>query len=39
MVMQVLADSVGIPCRLVKGLQYTGSDNVAMNIVKVENGR
>ncbi|XP_010274700.1 PREDICTED: serine/threonine-protein kinase EDR1 [Nelumbo nucifera] len=36
---KVLADSVGIPCRLVKGLQYTGSDNVAMNIVKVDDGR
>ncbi|XP_043699521.1 probable serine/threonine-protein kinase SIS8 [Telopea speciosissima] len=36
---KVLADSVGIPCRLVKGQQYTGSDNVAMNIVKVGDGR
>ncbi|RVX18166.1 putative serine/threonine-protein kinase SIS8 [Vitis vinifera] len=35
----VLADSVGIPCRLVKGQQYTGSDDVAMNFVKIEDGR
>ncbi|KAI4351011.1 hypothetical protein L6164_005405 [Bauhinia variegata] len=36
---KVLADSVGIPCRLVKGQQYTGSDDVAMNFVKIDNGR
>ncbi|KAF8398999.1 hypothetical protein HHK36_014866 [Tetracentron sinense] len=36
---KVLADSVGIPCRLVKGQQYTGSDDVAMNIIKVDDGR
>ncbi|KAJ4961528.1 hypothetical protein NE237_021438 [Protea cynaroides] len=36
---KVLADSVSIPCRLVKGQQYTGSDNVAMNIVKFGDGR
>ncbi|KAJ9676839.1 hypothetical protein PVL29_022042 [Vitis rotundifolia] len=36
---KVLADSVGIPCRLVKGQQYTGSDDVAMNFVKIEDGR
>ncbi|KAL2461731.1 protein tyrosine kinase family protein [Abeliophyllum distichum] len=36
---KVLADSVGIPCCLVKGQQFTGSDDVAMNIVKVNNGR
>ncbi|KAL8150584.1 hypothetical protein V2J09_020392 [Rumex salicifolius] len=33
---KVLADSVGIPCQLVKGHQYTGSDEVAMNIVKFD---
>ncbi|KAK6787573.1 hypothetical protein RDI58_016098 [Solanum bulbocastanum] len=33
---KVLADSVGIPCRLVKGKQYTGSDDVAMNYVKID---
>ncbi|KAL1338675.1 hypothetical protein AAHE18_10G228700 [Arachis hypogaea] len=36
---KVLADSVGIPCQLVKGLQYTGSDDVAMNFVKIDDGR
>ncbi|WCJ42060.1 protein tyrosine kinase family protein [Euphorbia peplus] len=36
---KVLADSVGISCRLVKGHQYTGSDDVAMNFVKLEDGR
>ncbi|PPD84267.1 hypothetical protein GOBAR_DD18777 [Gossypium barbadense] len=36
---KVLADSVGIPCRLVKGQQYTGSDDVAMNFVKIDDGR
>ncbi|KAJ6764998.1 SERINE/THREONINE-PROTEIN KINASE TNNI3K-RELATED [Salix koriyanagi] len=35
----VLADSVGIPCRLVKGHLYTGSDDVAMNFVKLDDGR
>lgn len=39
MVLQVLADSVGIPCRLVKGQQYTGSDDAAMNFVKFDDGR
>ncbi|XP_017241764.1 probable serine/threonine-protein kinase SIS8 isoform X2 [Daucus carota subsp. sativus] len=34
-----LADSVGIPCRLVKGQQYTGSDDVAMNFVRVDDDR
>eukprot|EP00268_Persea_americana_P046749 TRINITY_DN4829_c0_g1_i8.p1 TRINITY_DN4829_c0_g1~~TRINITY_DN4829_c0_g1_i8.p1 ORF type:complete len:1087 (-),score=268.39 TRINITY_DN4829_c0_g1_i8:727-3636(-) len=36
---KVLADSVGVPCQLVKGQQYTGSDDVAMNIVKISDGR
>ncbi|KAF5198725.1 Serine/threonine-protein kinase EDR1 [Thalictrum thalictroides] len=36
---KVLADSVDIPCRLMKGRQYTGSEDVAMNIVRVDNGR
>lgn len=39
LLLKVLADSVGIPCRLVKGQQYTGSDDVAMNFVKMEDGR
>ncbi|KAG6670455.1 hypothetical protein I3843_Q063400 [Carya illinoinensis] len=36
---KVLADSVGLPCRLVKGQQYTGSDDVAMNFVKIDDER
>ncbi|GJU12026.1 probable serine/threonine-protein kinase SIS8 isoform X1 [Tanacetum coccineum] len=36
---KVLADSVGIPCRLVKGKQYTGSNNAAMIFVKLGDGR
>ncbi|WVZ15504.1 hypothetical protein V8G54_013070 [Vigna mungo] len=36
---KVLADSLGIPCRLVKGLQYTNSDDVAINFVKIDDGR
>ncbi|XP_054821533.1 probable serine/threonine-protein kinase SIS8 isoform X2 [Prosopis cineraria] len=36
---KVLCDSMGIPCCLVKGLHYTGSDDVAMNFVKVDDGR
>ncbi|KAK7320191.1 hypothetical protein RJT34_04927 [Clitoria ternatea] len=36
---KVLADSLGIPCRLVKGLHYIGSDDVAMNFVKIDDGR
>ncbi|GMJ13518.1 SUGAR INSENSITIVE 8 [Hibiscus trionum] len=36
---KVLADTAGIPCRLVKGQQYTGSDDVAVNFVKIDDGR
>ncbi|XWS60880.1 hypothetical protein CRYUN_Cryun07bG0075700 [Craigia yunnanensis] len=36
---KVLADSAGIPCRLVKGQQYTGSDDVAINFIKIDDGR
>ncbi|KAJ9542605.1 hypothetical protein OSB04_029111 [Centaurea solstitialis] len=36
---KVLADSVGIPCRLVKVKQYTGSNNVAINFIKLGDGR
>ncbi|KAM0041313.1 putative protein kinase TKL-CTR1-DRK-2 family [Helianthus debilis subsp. tardiflorus] len=36
---KVLADSVGIPCCLVKGKQYTGSTDVAMNLIKTGDGR
>ncbi|XBH64437.1 probable serine/threonine-protein kinase SIS8 [Aegilops tauschii subsp. strangulata] len=36
---KVLADSLDIPCRLLKGRQYTGSDDGALNIVKYDDGR
>ncbi|XP_063942444.1 probable serine/threonine-protein kinase SIS8 isoform X2 [Daucus carota subsp. sativus] len=36
---KVLADSVGIPCRIMKGQQYTGSDDVAMNFVRIHGAR
>ncbi|KAL1549641.1 Serine/threonine-protein kinase edr1 [Salvia divinorum] len=32
---KALADSVGIPCRLVKGSHYTGVEDDAVNIVKL----
>lgn len=37
--MQVLCDSVGIPCRLVKGSHYTGFEDDAVNIVKLQDDR
>ncbi|KAJ3700585.1 hypothetical protein LUZ61_004290 [Rhynchospora tenuis] len=36
---KVLADNLEIPCRLVKGKQYTGSEDGALNIVKFDDGR
>nr|CAB3497006.1 unnamed protein product [Digitaria exilis]CAB3501955.1 unnamed protein product [Digitaria exilis] len=37
---KILADSVGIPCKLVKGSNYTGgSDDDAINIIKMDNER
>ncbi|KAK1313433.1 Serine/threonine-protein kinase EDR1 [Acorus calamus] len=33
---KVLADSVGIPCKLIKGNHYTGVEEDAVNIVKLE---
>ncbi|XP_077247721.1 protein kinase superfamily protein [Tasmannia lanceolata] len=36
---KVLADHVGIPCRLVKGSHYTGVDDDAVNMIKLENER
>ncbi|XP_010540027.1 PREDICTED: serine/threonine-protein kinase EDR1-like isoform X3 [Tarenaya hassleriana] len=36
---KVLCDTVGVPCRIVKGHQYTGSDDVAMNFIKTDDGR
>ncbi|KAK1302758.1 Serine/threonine-protein kinase EDR1 [Acorus calamus] len=35
----VLADSIGVPCQLVKAQQYTGLDDGAVNIVKFNDGR
>jgi hypothetical protein len=37
--MQILADSVGIPCKLVKGSHYTGLEDDAINIIKMDNRR
>ena len=39
LMVQVLADHVGIPCRLVKGSHYTGTDEGAVNIIKLESER
>ncbi|KAG0534169.1 hypothetical protein BDA96_04G256300 [Sorghum bicolor] len=36
---KVLADDLDVPCRLLKGRQYTGSDDGALNIVKFKDGR
>ncbi|OVA15499.1 Protein kinase domain [Macleaya cordata] len=36
---KVLADNVGIPCRLVKGSHYTGIDDAAVNIIKLDHER
>lgn len=35
--MQILADTVGIPCKLVKGSHYTGVEDDAINIIKMGN--
>jgi hypothetical protein len=38
--LQILADRVGIPCKLVKGSNYTGGDDDdAINIIKMDNER
>lgn len=37
--MQVLADSISLPCKLVKGSHYTGTEDDALNIIKLENDR
>ncbi|KAF7144268.1 hypothetical protein RHSIM_Rhsim05G0150000 [Rhododendron simsii] len=34
---KVLADNVGLPCRLVKGSHYTGVEDDAINIIKLAN--
>ncbi|CAN6464879.1 unnamed protein product [Victoria cruziana] len=36
---KVIADSVGIPCRLVKGSHYIGIDDGAVNLIRTEDGR
>ncbi|KAJ0981683.1 hypothetical protein J5N97_009938 [Dioscorea zingiberensis] len=36
---KVLADKVGVPCKLVKGSHYTGVDDNALNIIKLDSGR
>ncbi|WOK99183.1 serine/threonine-protein kinase EDR1 [Canna indica] len=33
---KVLADNIGIPCKLVKGSHYTGVDDDAINIIKLD---
>ncbi|XP_062099039.1 probable serine/threonine-protein kinase SIS8 isoform X2 [Humulus lupulus] len=35
---KVLADRINLPCMLVKGSYYTGTDDGAVNLVKVEDG-
>ncbi|KAI3448664.1 hypothetical protein Pfo_005329 [Paulownia fortunei] len=35
-ILWALADSVGIPCRLVKGSHYTGVEDDAVNIIKLQ---
>ncbi|KAL5559267.1 hypothetical protein UlMin_035478 [Ulmus minor] len=35
---KVLADRINLPCMLVKGSYYTGTDDGAVNLIKVENG-
>ncbi|XP_022940249.1 probable serine/threonine-protein kinase SIS8 [Cucurbita moschata] len=35
---KVLADRINLPCILVKGSYYTGTDDGAVNMIKVDNG-
>lgn len=35
----MLADSIKMPCRLVKGSHYTGVEEDAVNIIKLEDER
>ncbi|XP_015884450.3 probable serine/threonine-protein kinase SIS8 [Ziziphus jujuba] len=35
---KVLADTINLPCMLVKGSYYTGTDDGAVNLIKLENG-
>nr|POE44649.1 isoform 3 of dead-box atp-dependent rna helicase 15 [Quercus suber] len=36
---KVLADRINLPCMLVKGSYYTGSDDGAVNFIKIDDGR
>uniref|UniRef100_A0A7N0UQS5 non-specific serine/threonine protein kinase n=1 Tax=Kalanchoe fedtschenkoi TaxID=63787 RepID=A0A7N0UQS5_KALFE len=36
---KVLADSISLPCKLVKGCHYTGTEDDALNMIKLENDR
>ncbi|XP_006475934.1 serine/threonine-protein kinase EDR1 isoform X3 [Citrus sinensis] len=35
---KVLADRINLPCMLVKGSYYTGTDDGAVNLIKLDNG-
>ncbi|EOY29897.1 Map3k delta-1 protein kinase isoform 4 [Theobroma cacao] len=35
---KVLADRINLPCMLVKGSYYTGTDDGAVNLVRIDNG-
>ncbi|KAG7941258.1 hypothetical protein I3843_16G030600 [Carya illinoinensis] len=35
---KVLADSINLPCMLVKGSYYTGTDDGAVNFIKIDDG-
>ncbi|XVE97670.1 hypothetical protein REPUB_Repub03eG0039000 [Reevesia pubescens] len=35
---KVLADKINLPCMLVKGTYYTGTDDGAVNLVRINNG-
>ncbi|KAA8525165.1 hypothetical protein F0562_006971 [Nyssa sinensis] len=35
---KVLADKINLPCMLVKGSYYTGTDEGAVNLIKIDNG-
>ncbi|XP_059657059.1 probable serine/threonine-protein kinase SIS8 [Cornus florida] len=35
---KVLADRINLPCMLVKGSYYTGTDEGAVNLIKIDNG-
>ena len=35
----MLADRIDLPCMLVKGSYYTGTDDGAVNLIKLDNKR